>query len=102
MKKIQKTMNFLPFLLISAFYFLQCPAFAAQKSYVVYLGAQSDFAAEFSADANEIVTQSHFELLESFLQSKEKARDAIFYSYTRCINGFAAILEEEDALEIST
>ncbi|XP_020588592.1 subtilisin-like protease SBT5.3 [Phalaenopsis equestris] len=94
-------MNFLPFLFISAFYFLQCPAFAAQKSYVVYLGAQSDFAAEFSADANEIVTQSHFELLESFLQSKEKARDAIFYSYTRCINGFAAILEEEDALEIS-
>lgn len=34
--------------------------------------------------------------------SKEKARDAIFYSYTKYINGFAATLEEEEAMEISS
>ncbi|KAG0449630.1 hypothetical protein HPP92_027281 [Vanilla planifolia] len=33
--------------------------------------------------------------------SKENAKDAIFYSYTRHINGFAAILDEEVALAIS-
>nr|GLL29429.1 subtilisin-like protease SBT5.3 [Ipomoea trifida] len=31
----------------------------------------------------------------------DKARDAIFYSYTRHINGFAAMLEEEEAAEIA-
>ena len=34
--------------------------------------------------------------------SEEKAQDAIFYSYTRYINGFAATLEEEDAMQISS
>jgi hypothetical protein len=34
--------------------------------------------------------------------SEEKAQDAIFYSYTKYINGFAATLEEEDAMEISS
>lgn len=33
--------------------------------------------------------------------SKEKAKQAIFYSYTRYINGFAAVLEDEEAAEIS-
>jgi hypothetical protein len=34
--------------------------------------------------------------------SKEKAKEAIFYSYTRYFNGFAAILEDEEAAEISS
>lgn len=33
--------------------------------------------------------------------SKEKVQDAIFYSYTHNINGFAAYLEEQVALKIS-
>ncbi|KAH0448067.1 hypothetical protein IEQ34_021867 [Dendrobium chrysotoxum] len=99
--KIQKTTSFLPFLIITAFYFLQCPAFAAQKSYIVYLGAQSNSAEEIAAQADQTVRESHYELLESYLQSKERAKEAIFYSYTRYMNGFAAILEEEDAMEIS-
>ncbi|KAG2682684.1 hypothetical protein I3760_11G202500 [Carya illinoinensis] len=36
-------------------------------------------------------------LFANFLHSTEKAQDAIFYSYTRFINGFAAVLEEEEA-----
>ncbi|KAG6538216.1 hypothetical protein ZIOFF_003328 [Zingiber officinale] len=33
--------------------------------------------------------------------SKEKAKDAVLYSYTHNINGFAAFLEEEEAIELS-
>ncbi|KAJ0082581.1 hypothetical protein Patl1_09640 [Pistacia atlantica] len=47
------------------------------------------------------VTHSHHQLLSSFLGSTEKAKDAIFYSYDRHINGFAANLEEEEAAEIA-
>lgn len=34
--------------------------------------------------------------------SKEKARDAIFYSYTKEINGFAANMDENEANELSS
>lgn len=34
--------------------------------------------------------------------SEDKAKDAMFYSYTRNINGFSALLEEEEANEISS
>jgi len=33
--------------------------------------------------------------------SKEAAKEAIFYSYTRSINGFAACLEEKHAHALS-
>lgn len=36
------------------------------------------------------------------LHSNEKAKDAMFYSYNKNINGFAAILEEEEAAEIAS
>lgn len=36
------------------------------------------------------------------LHSKEKAQDAIFYSYTKHINGFAATLEDSEAAQISS
>jgi subtilisin family serine protease len=35
------------------------------------------------------------------LGSNEKAQDAIFYSYNRHINGFAAVLDEQEAAEIA-
>ncbi|EXC15620.1 Subtilisin-like protease [Morus notabilis] len=70
-------------------------------SYVVYLGAHShgpDFSPLLDS---ERVTQSHYEFLGSFLGSHEVAKEALFYSYTRHINGFAATLEEEVAAEIA-
>lgn len=36
------------------------------------------------------------------MYSIKKAKDAIFYSYTRHINGFAAILEDEEAAALSS
>ncbi|KAG0449045.1 hypothetical protein HPP92_027528 [Vanilla planifolia] len=85
-------MNFLPFLLILVSSFLQGHVFAAKKSYVVYIGGHSNQAGRLLAQSDE-----HFEMS----CSKELANDAIFYSYTRHINGFAAMLDEEVALAIS-
>jgi hypothetical protein len=36
------------------------------------------------------------------IHSEEKAKEAIIYSYNKQINGFAAILEEEEAAQISS
>lgn len=71
------------------------------QSYVVYLGAHSHGLSPSSADLN-YATKSHYSLLSSILGSYEKAKDAIFYSYNRHINGFAAILEDEEAEELAS
>ncbi|XP_019158643.1 PREDICTED: subtilisin-like protease SBT5.3 isoform X2 [Ipomoea nil] len=76
------------------------PTFSIKKSYVVYLGGHSHGRHPSSVDLDR-VTQSHQELLGSYMGSLDNARDAIFYSYTRHINGFAAMLEEEQAAEIA-
>ncbi|XP_057763822.1 subtilisin-like protease SBT5.3 [Salvia miltiorrhiza] len=76
------------------------PTFATKKSYVVYLGAHSHGKGIASSDYDR-VTESHYQFLGSFLGSSDKAKDAIFYSYTKHINGFAAILEDEEASQIS-
>ncbi|KAF5186476.1 Subtilisin-like protease, partial [Thalictrum thalictroides] len=69
-------------------------------SYVVYLGGHPH-----GLDASEIelarATDAHYDFLGSHLGSVEKAKDAIFYSYNKHINGFAAMLENEEAEAIS-
>ncbi|KAF2289000.1 hypothetical protein GH714_023684 [Hevea brasiliensis] len=72
----------------------------AELSYVVYLGAHSDGQELTSIDQN-LVSDSHYDFLGSFLGSREFAQDAIFYSYTRNINGFAATIEDEVAAQIA-
>ncbi|XP_017982587.1 PREDICTED: subtilisin-like protease SBT5.3 isoform X2 [Theobroma cacao] len=76
------------------------PTFAAKKSYVVYLGGHSHGLESATVDL-DAVKESHYEFLGSFLGSRDYAREAIFYSYTRHINGFAANLEDEVAAEIA-
>ncbi|KAK1583699.1 hypothetical protein Q3G72_026194 [Acer saccharum] len=49
----------------------------------------------------ERATDSHHEFLGSFMGCKEKAKQSIFYSYNKHINGFAARLEEKEAEEIA-
>ncbi|KAL6844701.1 hypothetical protein ACP4OV_025360 [Aristida adscensionis] len=81
---------------------LQQPACAEKKSYVVYLGGHSHGAGGAAAAANRArARRSHHELLAGVLGGEDKARDAIFYSYTRHINGFAATLDDGDAAALS-
>jgi len=37
-----------------------------------------------------------------FFRSHEKAKEVVIYSYNKHINGFAALLEEEEASEIAS
>ncbi|XP_076906019.1 subtilisin-like protease SBT5.3 [Bidens hawaiensis] len=76
------------------------PTLASKRSYVVYLGAHSHGYDVSSIDFDR-VTDTHYEFLGSYLGSKDKAKDAIFYSYTRHINGFAAMLEDDEAAQIA-
>ncbi|KAK4275716.1 hypothetical protein QN277_018752 [Acacia crassicarpa] len=87
------------FLLCSSLIQLQQPAYAIRKSYVVYLGSHSHGPRPSSADMDS-ATNSHHNLLASVLGSQEKAREAMFYSYNKHINGFAALLEEEEAQKL--
>ncbi|KAI7728634.1 hypothetical protein M8C21_006138, partial [Ambrosia artemisiifolia] len=79
---------------------LHRPTFAAKRSYVVYLGAHSHGYDVTQTDFDR-VKDTHYEFLGSCLGSKDKAKDAIFYSYTRHINGFAAMLEDEEAAHLA-
>ncbi|KAL6578707.1 hypothetical protein OROMI_008923 [Orobanche minor] len=88
-------------LLLTVFVVLfQKPALAIKKSYIVYLGEHKHGRDVSAADLRR-VKDSHTELLTSFLGSEEKAKDSIFYSYERNINGFAALIEEEEAAQIA-
>ncbi|TKY57000.1 serine-type endopeptidase [Spatholobus suberectus] len=80
--------------------FLQEPTNALRKTYVVYLGGHSHGPDPSPSDL-EAATNSHYDLLASVLGSHEKAKEAIMYSYNKHINGFAALLEEEEASEIA-
>ncbi|RDX60594.1 Subtilisin-like protease SBT5.4, partial [Mucuna pruriens] len=73
---------------------------ADDHSYIVYLGSHSHGPNPSASDL-ESATNSHYKLLGSHLGSQDKAKEAMFYSYNKHINGFAAVLEEEDALEIA-
>ncbi|PIA27387.1 hypothetical protein AQUCO_07800019v1 [Aquilegia coerulea] len=70
------------------------------QTYIVYLGGHSHGLDPTEIELNR-ATDVHYEFLGSHLGSIEKAKDAIFYSYNKHINGFAAVLEEEDAVAIS-
>ncbi|MCD7447645.1 hypothetical protein HAX54_032264 [Datura stramonium] len=68
-----------------------------KQSYIVYLGEHSHGPGLTSADLESVV-DSHHTFLGSFLG--REAKDAIFYSYKRHINGFAAHLEDDQVEEI--
>nr|XP_017224715.1 PREDICTED: subtilisin-like protease SBT5.4 isoform X2 [Daucus carota subsp. sativus] len=82
---------------------LQTPALAIKKSYIVYLGVHD--APEINlpdAELHQRRAHSHHRFLSSFLGgSLDKAREAIFYSYNKHINGFAALLEENLATQMA-
>ncbi|KAI4324583.1 hypothetical protein MLD38_030058 [Melastoma candidum] len=87
--------------ILSASLIVAAPASAAENAYVVYFGAHTPSHEGLSQHELDRVTESHYDFLGSFLGSREDARDAIFYSYTRHINGFSATIDDEVADRIS-
>lgn len=51
---------------------------------------------------NSTSNHVHIQTSFNFYGSEEKAKGAILYSYTRHINGFSAILDEEEAIELAS
>ncbi|CAL1352049.1 unnamed protein product [Linum trigynum] len=74
---------------------------AVKRHYIVYLGGHSHGG--FSATEADLhaVTNSHHDLLTTYLGDLEAAKDAIRYSYKRHINGFTAVLDDEEAAQIA-
>ncbi|CAA7054638.1 unnamed protein product [Microthlaspi erraticum] len=64
------------------------------KKYVVYLGATKH-------DDPEVVTESHYRMLESVFESPEAARKSMVYTYRHSFSGFAAWLTRSQAKNIS-
>ncbi|CAI0440293.1 unnamed protein product [Linum tenue] len=77
-------------------------ALAARKSYVVYLGRNSHGVSKGTVLNGVEMSRTYHKLLASCMKSKEKAKQAIFYSYSSHINGFAAILEDEEVEQLSS
>ncbi|KAJ1400378.1 Peptidase S8/S53 domain [Sesbania bispinosa] len=69
-------------------------------SLTMYLGSHNHGEGATDADFDR-VTETHHEFLQSYLGSSDKAKEAMIYSYTRHINGFAAMLEEKEAADIA-
>nr|VDD40067.1 unnamed protein product [Brassica oleracea] len=68
--------------------------FILSNVYIVYLGEREN-------DDPELVTASHHQMLESFLDSKEDAHKSMIYSYQHGFSGFAALLTSSQANKIS-
>ncbi|KAL7128522.1 hypothetical protein ABFS83_13G001500 [Erythranthe nasuta] len=88
-----------PLFFIILLFLCQTPVFALKKSYIVYMGDHSK-GMQLDKALLQNRTDSHTEFLGSFLGCKTKAKDAIFYSYRRHINGFAAELEDDEVAAI--
>uniref|UniRef100_A0A0A8Y3K2 Subtilisin-like protease SBT5.6 n=1 Tax=Arundo donax TaxID=35708 RepID=A0A0A8Y3K2_ARUDO len=76
-------------------FFIVSASTKQDQVYVVYLGGHS------GAKAGEEIHEDHHTLLLSVKGSEEEARASLLYSYKHALNGFAAILSEEEATKLS-
>uniref|UniRef100_A0A0D9V574 Subtilisin-like protease n=1 Tax=Leersia perrieri TaxID=77586 RepID=A0A0D9V574_9ORYZ len=67
----------------------------SRQVYVVYLGEHA------GAKGEEEILAAHHGLLLSVKGSEEETRASLLYSYKHSLNGFAALLSEEEATELS-
>ncbi|KAL8552911.1 hypothetical protein ACS0TY_001550 [Phlomoides rotata] len=65
-----------------------------QQVYIIYLG-------ERQHNDPKLVTDSHYDMLTTLMNSKELASQSMVYSYRNGFSGFAAKLTEEQAQQIS-
>ncbi|XP_052140339.1 subtilisin-like protease SBT5.6 [Oryza glaberrima] len=84
------------FLLVLSSFSTASAAFTKPRQvYVVYLGEHA------GAKVEEEILAGHHGLLLSVKGSEEEARASLLYSYKHSLNGFAALLSEEEATALS-
>ncbi|XP_062206742.1 subtilisin-like protease SBT5.6 [Phragmites australis] len=86
--------SLLLFLVLSSFSTLSVSS-KQDQVYVVYLGKHD------GAKTTEAIQGDHHALLLSVKDSEEEARASLLYSYKHSLNGFAAVLSEEEATKLS-
>ncbi|VAH63732.1 unnamed protein product [Triticum turgidum subsp. durum] len=97
MKTAGGAMSRLPFFLfLCLFSFFTASASTKQgQVYIVYLGEDA------GAKSKGAILDDHHALLLSVKGSEEEARASLLYSYKHTLNGFAALLSEEEATKLS-
>ncbi|OEL28360.1 Subtilisin-like protease SBT5.6 [Dichanthelium oligosanthes] len=83
------------FLILSTLSMVSAASGKHDQVYIVYLGEHA------GAKAEEAILEDHHALLLSVKGSEEKARASLLYSYKHTLNGFAAILSQQEATELS-
>ncbi|KAJ6830417.1 subtilisin-like protease SBT5.6 isoform X1 [Iris pallida] len=79
--------------------FAAAPCFSEDiqdQVHIVYLGEHNKKTRTIQA-----IEENHLSLLLSVKKSEDAARESLLYSYKNSINGFAAILSDEEAAKIS-
>ncbi|CAH2065671.1 unnamed protein product [Thlaspi arvense] len=82
-------------LILNAVFISAAKVNVLNKIHIVHLGAKKH-------DTPELVTRSHFQILEPIFGSKEAAKKAIVYNYKHGFSGFAAKLTDSQAKNLSS
>ncbi|XP_057972829.1 subtilisin-like protease SBT3.9 [Malania oleifera] len=75
-------------------FFYICISTCLLQVYIVYMGAKT-------VDDPRSIENSHYEMLTNLLGSKEAAKESILYNYKYGFSGFAAMLSDSQAMNLS-
>ncbi|CAL9056224.1 unnamed protein product [Musa banksii] len=87
-----------PYLVLPVFFLIFCFTASCSEQrrvYIVYLGQHKGLR------TGQEILEDHHSLLRSVKNSEEEALNSLVYSYKHSINGFAALLTEEEAAKLS-
>ncbi|CAD5179446.1 unnamed protein product [Musa acuminata subsp. malaccensis] len=87
-----------PYLVLPVFFLIFCFTASCSEQrrvYIVYLGQHNGLR------TGQEILEDHHSLLRSVKNSEEEALNSLVYSYKHSINGFAALLTEEEAAKLS-
>ncbi|EHA8591949.1 hypothetical protein COCNU_contig69107584G000010 [Cocos nucifera] len=82
-------------LLILSFLFFAAFSYDQRQVYIVYLGEHG------GTKTTQEIQGDHHSLLLSVKNREAEARESLLYSYKNSINGFAALLSDEEATKLS-
>ncbi|XP_010916207.2 subtilisin-like protease SBT5.6 isoform X2 [Elaeis guineensis] len=93
MLRVLLSLPLLPLLILS--FLFTAFSYNQRQVYIVYLGEHS------GTKTTQEIHGDHHSLLLSVKNSEAEARESLLYSYKNSINGFAALLSDEEATKLS-